>query len=106
MLNDREKIFVDYWEKHREKESHFLFQLMTGLPVGLMFALPILFILFTGKYWFKRADMAAHAELNLGVVVGAVLFIAIFVAVFYKRHQWEMKEQQYKELKSKESSLP
>jgi membrane protein YdbS with pleckstrin-like domain len=75
---------------------------LTGLPIGLLFALPIIFILFTGRYWFKRADMVANAELNPVLLVSAVLIIATFVAVLYKRHQWEMKEQQYKELKVKE----
>ena len=103
MLNEKEQLFVDYWEKHRLREKNFLFQLLTGLPVGLLFALPIMFILFTSKYWFKRADMVANSQMNVSAVFGAVLFIAIFVAVLYKRHLWEMKEQQYKELKVKEN---
>jgi hypothetical protein len=32
----------------------------------------------------------------------AIICIAVFMAVFYKRHQWDMKEQQYLELKAKE----
>lgn len=103
MLNEKEQLFVDYWGKHRLREKNFVFQLLTGLPVGLLFALPIMFILFTSKYWFKRADMVANSQMNVGAVLGAVLFIAIFVAVLYKRHQWEMKEQQYHELKRRES---
>ena len=78
------------------KEKNIFYQMLTGLPIGLLFALPIIFILFTGRYWFKRADMVANAELSPVLLVTAVLIIAIFVAIFYKRHQWEMKEQQYK----------
>jgi membrane protein YdbS with pleckstrin-like domain len=103
MLDQKEKLFVHYWEMNREKEKTFLYQLLTGLPMGLLFALPIIFILFTGRYWFKRADMVANAELSPVVLVAAVLIIATFVGVLYKRHQWEMKEQQYKELKVKEN---
>lgn len=102
MLNERERQFVAYWEVHRQKEGDFVYQLLTGLPVGLLFALPIVLILFTGKFWFKRADMVANTQLDGGILIGAILFIAVFVAVLYKRHQWEMKEQQYKELKVKE----
>ena len=102
MLDQKEKLFVEYWELNREKEKNLLYQVLTGLPIGLLFALPIIFILFTGRYWFKRADMVANAELSPLLLVSAVFIIAIFVAVIYKRHQWEMKEQQYKELKVKE----
>jgi membrane protein YdbS with pleckstrin-like domain len=103
MLDQKEKLFVEYWELNREKEKNLLYQVLTGLPMGLLFALPIIFILFTSRYWFKRADMVANAELNPVLLVSAVLIIATFVAVLYKRHQWEMKEQQYKELKVKEN---
>jgi membrane protein YdbS with pleckstrin-like domain len=103
MLDHKEKLFVEYWEVNRMKEKSVLYQLLTGLPVGLLFALPIIFILFTGRYWFKRADMVANAELSPVILVAAVLMIALFVAIVYKRHQWEMKEQQFKQLKAKQN---
>jgi membrane protein YdbS with pleckstrin-like domain len=104
MLDQKEKLFIEYWEVNREKERNLLYQVLTGLPIGLLFALPIIFLLFTGRYWFKRADMVANSELNPVLLVSAVFIIATFVAVLYKKHQWEMKEQQYKELKVKENS--
>jgi len=103
MLDQKEKLFIEYWELNRMKEKNIFYQLLTGLPIGLLFALPIIFILFTGRYWFKRADMVANSELNPVILVSAVLMIATFVAILYKRHQWDMKEQQYKELKVKEN---
>ena len=103
MLNQKEKLFVEYWELNRMKEKNIFYQLLTGLPIGLLFALPIIFILFTARYWFKRADIVANAELNPVILVAAVLMIATFIAVLYKRHQWDMKEQQYNELKVKEN---
>ena len=103
MLDQKEKLFVEYWEQNRMKEKNILYQALTGLPIGLLFALPIILILFTGRYWYKRADMVANASLNPVVLVIAVLFIAAFVAILYKRHQWDMKEQQYHELKAKEN---
>ena len=96
-------MFVEYWESNRLKEKSILYQVLTGLPIGLLFALPIIFILFSGRYWFKRADMVASASLSPVLLVVAVVMIALFVAVMYKRHQWEMKEQQYNELKMKEN---
>lgn len=102
MLNEKEKLFIEYWENRRDIEKRFLFQLTTGLPVGLLFALPIMFILFTSKYWFKRADMVANSQMSVSVLIIAVLFIACFVGVLYKRLQWEMKDQQYRQLKIKE----
>ena len=103
MLDQKERLFVEYWEINREREKKIVYQVLTGLPIGLLFALPIIFILFTSRYWFKRADMVANAELNPVLLVVAVFVIATFVAVLYKRHQWDMKEQQYKELKAKEN---
>lgn len=103
MLDPKEKLFVDYWEKNREKEHGFFYQVLTGIPVGLLFALPIVFLLFSSRYWFKRADMVANSELSAPVLIACIVIIAVFVGVVYKRHQWEMKDQQYKELKVKEN---
>lgn len=103
MLDQKEKLFVEYWEVNRMKEKSLLYQLLTGLPIGLLFALPIIFILFTGRYWFKRADMVANSALSPGILIAAVFIIALFVAILYKRHQWDMKEQQFKQLKAKQN---
>ena len=103
MLDQKEKLFVEYWEVNRMKENNLLYQVLTGLPIGLLSALPIIFILFTGRYWFKRADMVANSSLSPVILIIAVFIIALFVAVLYKRHQWDMKEQQYKQLKAKQN---
>ena len=102
MLSEHEKRFVAYWEANRDKEKKLLRQLLIGIPIGLIFAVPILIMLFSGKIWYKRADAVANTQLNPLVLIIAVIVITAFVAVFYKRHQWEMREQQYKELKEKE----
>lgn len=102
MLEEKERLFLNYWSVHREKERRPGYQLLTGLPIGLLFALPIIFLLFTGKYWYKRADMVANSKLSLGVLAIAIVLIALFISMLYKRHQWEMKEQQFMELKAKD----
>src|ERR1700754_2537386 len=103
MLDPKEKMFVDYWEHSREKEKQLFYQVLTGIPIGLLFALPICFLLFSSRFWFKRADMVANSTLSPAVLIVAMLIIAVFVGVMYKRHKWEMKDQQYRELKSKET---
>lgn len=101
MLNEQEQSFIDHWKIKREREGRILYQWLAGLPVGLLFAVPVFLILFSGRFWYKRADMVANSQLSPLVLIIAVVLIASFVAVVHKRHQWEMKEQQYKQLKAK-----
>ena len=102
-MTEREIQFLRYWEENRERESKWQHQLMIGIPIGLLFSLPIIGIVFTSRYWYERADMAVNASLNPTVMIVAVFIISVFVAIFYKRYQWDRKEQQYKELKAKEN---
>jgi Tfp pilus assembly protein PilN len=48
--------------------------------------------------------MEANSQSSPLVLMIAIICIAVFVGVFYKRHQWEMKEQQYLEFKAKEEA--
>lgn len=93
---------MEYWEANRERERKVNYQLLVGLPIGLLFAVPVLLLLFSGRFWYKRAEMVANTMASPVILIIAVLAISIFVAIFYKRHQWEMKEQQYLELKARE----
>jgi hypothetical protein len=104
MLNEQERIFIDYWEANRLKEKKVMKQLLIGLPVGALFGIPIILMLISGRFWYKRADMEATSNLNPLVLVAAVVIIIVFVAIFYKRHQWDMKEQQYLELKARQEN--
>ena len=102
MLTEREKQFIEYWEANRDKEKKIVKQLLIGLPVGLLFAIPIFLSVFSGRLWYKRAEMEANTMLSPVIMIIAVIAIAVFVGIFYKRHQWDMKDQQYRELKVKE----
>jgi membrane protein YdbS with pleckstrin-like domain len=104
MLTQQEKQFLRYWEANRLREKKLNKQLLVGLPIGLLFAVPVLIALFSGKLWYKRADMQANASSSPVILIIAIICIAVFVAVFYKRHQWEMREQHYLELKAKEEA--
>ena len=92
---------MQYWEANRLREKKLGFQLLVGIPMGLLFSLPILIILFTGKLWYTRAEMVANTSSKPWVLMVAVFLIAVFVAIFNKRHQWERKEQWYQELKAR-----
>lgn len=102
MLSQKEQEFVNYWKGRREKEGRFVWQLMTGIPIGLLFSMPIFIIVLTGRFWYKRADMVAISKLSPVVLILAVMLIACFIAVFHRRVQWEKKEQQYLELQQRE----
>jgi Tfp pilus assembly protein PilN len=102
-LSEAEKQYIDYWEHNRLREKKLLNQLLVGLPLGIVFAAPVLLNLFGG--WYKRAGMLANAQMNPLVLLLAMLMIVVFVAIFSRRHKWEMKEQQYREFLAKRDAL-
>ncbi len=95
---------MEYWEANKEKERKTFRQLLIGIPVGLLFAVPVLVALFSGRFWYKRAEAEANSETSPVVIIVAILLIAGFVAIFYKKHQWDMKEQQFQEIKAREEA--
>ncbi len=99
MLSEEEKAFMVYWERNRERQKKTFYQLLVGLPLGLLLALPILLNYLSG--WNKRAVMVGNAQSSPVVLLIAVLAIAVFFSIFNKRHRWEMNEQRYLELKGK-----
>jgi len=103
MLTERDRQFIEYWKKNRLREKKIFRQLLVGLPLGLLFAVPVILNFSSG--WYKRANMWArgHSDDNTAsVLIVAALFILVFVAIFSKRHRWEMNEQAYRELELKQ----
>ena len=105
MLSEEEKKFVAFWEQHRVSRKKVLKQWLLGLPLGLLFGVPIFINFFSG--WYKRADMIVNSRLSNNqldplVLLIAAVIITSFVAIYSRRHKWEMNEQRYKELKMKE----
>lgn len=100
MLSEQEKAFIVYWEQNRARQKRIFYQLLVGLPLGLLLALPIIINYLSG--WNQRAVMIGNAQSNPMVLIVAVLAIAVFFAIFNKRHKWEMNEQRYLELKQAE----
>jgi len=101
MLTKDEKLFVEYWEKNRDREKHFTRQLAGGLPIGLIFALPVLIMLIFHN-WYKSMIYISGSQVI--VVVIGVLGVAVFFGIFRMKFKWENNEQLYKELKFKEKS--
>jgi hypothetical protein len=100
MLTDDEIAFMDYWERNRDKQNKIFKQLLLGIPVGLLFAIPIVFSLVSG--WDKRAVMVANTgDFNPGILLVALLLIVGFTAIFSRKYRWDQNEQKYRELQAK-----
>jgi hypothetical protein len=108
MLTQREKDFIRYWEANRLRRKKVVRQFLVGIPVGLLFVIPIVINFSSG--WYRRADMEANSpDFNPMVLFVALLLIVGFTAIFYQRHQWDQYEQRYQELRArlqKEESAP
>ena len=100
MLTPQEKNFVKYWEENREAQKKVFRQFLVGIPVGLLFVIPIIVNVASG--WYKRAAMEANtSEFSPGTLLVALLLIVGFTAIFSKKHQWDLREQRYLELLAK-----
>jgi hypothetical protein len=104
-ISEEERKFLVYWEQQRLKDKRLTNQLMFGLPIGILFSIPILINFFMGKFWYKRADAVGVSQFSPTVLVIAVLLITVFVALLNRRFRWERLEQQYLELKAKEKTI-
>ena len=105
MLTQEEKDFMKYWEENRDRQKKIVRQFLLGIPLGLLFVIPILINLASG--WYKRANMTVHtSDFNPGILIAALLLITGFVAIFSRRHQWDQHEQKYQELKAKMDAEP
>ena len=100
MLTQREKDFILYWEANRLRRRKVFRQFLIGIPIGLLFVIPIVINFASG--WYRRADMEANSpDFNPMVLFVALLLIVGFTAIFYQRHKWDQYEQQYQELKAR-----
>jgi hypothetical protein len=103
MLTKDEEKFVDYWKKNREQEKKTFRQLVIGLPIGLLFGVSILAIFSTG--WYERAHMTAYSSSSPYVFLIAIFIIIGFIAIFTKKHKWDINEQRYIELQQKQKTI-
>lgn len=100
MITDQEQLFINYWEANRNKQKKIFYQLAWGLPIGLVFAFPVLLsVLFHD--WYKSMIYISASQVT--IILITVLGIAVFFALFRMKFKWEENEQRYKELKFKQS---
>lgn len=95
---------MKHWEMVREKESQFLSKVVRGLPMAILFSLPVilslvLVYLFSPEWYTKLSQAAAGSA---GILMIAVLIIILFFSYFRMHFKWEMNEQLYLELKHRE----
>ena len=105
MYSENDKLFMIWWEENRLKQKRTFKQWLMGIPLGLLFAVPILINFLSG--WFKRANMQLNSQLSNSefspmVLIVALVIIVSFIAIFSKKLKWDMNEQRYLELKARD----
>ena len=103
MLSEKDKQFIIYWEKERERQSSIMAKLVAGLPMAVLFCVPILLFisavyLFFPEWYTRVSDSMPGSILT---IVIAVIICILFFAYFRMQFKWESNEQHYLELKSK-----
>jgi hypothetical protein len=108
MLLEKEKQFILHWQKVRETEGTFRHKLLSGLPMAILFGLPIILLMVVVKIFIPNWYMKAEKK-ETGIMVpewtqsfAKVMIAVLFYAYFRKHFKWEMNEQLFKELKYKE----
>ena len=95
-----------YWERERGKRKGFGNKLLSGLPMAMLFSLPIVLLVivvyFVSPEWYtKIADTSSGTFIT---VIIAVFLCIIFFSYFRMHYKWEMNEQLYRELLKKFNS--
>ena len=106
MLSEKQNNFILYWESVRERESNFIRKLYGGLPMALIFGLPIiLFVVVVYLFfpdWYMKISGTSGGTFM--VVVIAVIISILFFSFFRMHFKWEQNEQLYLELKHRQHS--
>jgi len=100
VLTEKEEAFIVYWRANRDKQKRTFRQFLLGIPLALLFVIPIVLNFFSG--WYKRARMMANtSDFNPGILLLALLIIVVFIAIFSRKFKWDQHEQRYIELLAK-----
>jgi len=94
-----------YWEKERERHNSIPARIMAGLPMAILFCIPILLFI-TAIYlflpeWYTKVSNSMPGAVT--TIVIAVIICTVFYAYFRMQYKWENNEQLYRELKQKEN---
>jgi hypothetical protein len=104
MLSEKDQQFISRWEKVRMKENTTMRKLVNGLPMAVIFSLPIILFIFAVNVFFPDwyAKIANTSQGTFITILIAVFLCILFFSYFRMQYKWEMNEQLYKELKAKE----
>ena len=105
MLSDKEIRFLQQWEAERDGLSTTAGKILRGLPMALLFSLPVILLIFV-VYLFFPEWYTRISNISTGTFITifiAVMITAVFMAYFRMHYKWEVNEQYYKELKQKET---
>lgn len=104
MISEKEIAFLRYWERNRDIENTFVSKLTRGLPMALLFGLPIILLVMVVRIffpdWYMKISGTSPGMFTTAVI--AMFGIVVFYSYFRMQYKWEMNEQLYKELKAKE----
>ena len=100
MLSEKERAFIETWEKKRDAYSSFKRKITRGLPMAFVFGLPILLLILSVYLYFPEWYYRISNRLSgaLVTIVIAVLIAIFFFSYFRMHFLWEQNEQLYKEL--------
>ena len=105
MLSEKEKQFITHWEKVRERENRVSDKIRNGLPMAVIFSLPVLLFIFSVRIflpdWYTKISNTSSG--TFVAIIIALLLCILFFAYFRMQYKWEMNEQLYTELKNKEN---
>lgn len=107
MLSEKDKRFLQSWEKERDGLNTVPSKILRGLPMAMLFSLPVILLIFVVYIffpeWYTRISKTSQGAFI--TVVIAVMMIAVFFAYFRMHYKWEMNEQLYRELKDRENKI-
>jgi MFS superfamily sulfate permease-like transporter len=103
MLSEKDKEFIIYWEKVRDRRKVFSVKLTSGLPMAALFCVPILLFITAIYLFFPEWYTKVSGRLpgSVTTIVVAVIICMFFFSYFRMQYKWEMNEQLYQELKNK-----
>jgi uncharacterized BrkB/YihY/UPF0761 family membrane protein len=103
MISEKEKDFVARWELEREELKGVKARLIAGLPMAVMFSLPILAFVAAVYLFFPEWYTKISGSLpgSIMTIITAVLICVLFFSYFRMQYKWETNEQLYQELKRK-----
>jgi preprotein translocase subunit SecY len=107
MLSEKDKNFITYWERVRDRRNSFSVKLTSGLPMAALFCVPILLFITVIYLFFPEWYTKVSSRLpgSVTTIVVAVIICMFFFSYFRMQYKWEMNEQLYRELKSKEGKI-